>query len=278
MIPNQSTNYDFLQMDETRNMFNHPYHKGQPISQPSCSSTPTGSPHVTEPHSAPPNPSNTSDISPVHPESDVHSDPPAVTSGNNSTTSVGATPHAIPTRSLPAASSTYIMTSRSCLDIIKPVDRLNLHIDSTTSPVPCNYLEAFCDPNRLNAMKEEFNALISNGTWVLVPRPPDANVVNCIWLFKQKYNAYGSLAHYKARLVANGRSQRPGLDCDKTFSPVVKSATIRTVLSLAISHHWPVHPLDVNNAFLHGHLQETVYMYQPPGFRDPSAPNHVCLL
>ena len=75
-------------------------------------------------------------------------------------------------------------------------------------------------------MKDEYNALISNGTWVLVPWPSNANVVNCIWLFKKKLNADGSLAQYKARLVANVRDQRPGIDCDETFSLVAKPATI----------------------------------------------------
>ncbi|XP_071740639.1 uncharacterized protein [Rutidosis leptorrhynchoides] len=83
---------------------------------------------------------------------------------------------------------------------------------------------------------------------------------------------------YKARLVANDRSQQVGIDCDETFSPVLKPDTIRTVLSLTISMHWPVHQLDVKNAFLHGQLSETVYMHQPPGFRDPRYPDHVCLL
>ncbi|GJT67989.1 ribonuclease H-like domain-containing protein [Tanacetum coccineum] len=68
---------------------------------------------------------------------------------------------------------------------------------------------------------------------------------------------YGSLSRYKARLVANGRSQQQGIDCDETFSPVVKPATIRTVLSLVVSREWPIHQLDVKNAFLHGHLTET---------------------
>nr|GEU84566.1 ribonuclease H-like domain-containing protein [Tanacetum cinerariifolium] len=83
---------------------------------------------------------------------------------------------------------------------------------------------------------------------------------------------------FLARLVANGSSQLAGIDVDETFSPVVKSATIRTVLSLAISRHWPVHQLDVKNAFLNGYLSETVYMQQPLGFQDSQHPDYVCLL
>lgn len=89
-------------------------------------------------------------------------------------------------------------------------------------------------------MTEEFNALILNGTWKLVLRPPDANVTKCIRLFKKKLHAAGSLSRYKARLIANGKTQRLGIDCDQTFSPVVKPATICTVLSLVISQSWPI--------------------------------------
>nr|GFC39005.1 ribonuclease H-like domain-containing protein [Tanacetum cinerariifolium] len=86
------------------------------------------------------------------------------------------------------------------------------------------------------------------------------------------------LSRYKARLVANGSNQQQGIDVDETFSSVAKPATIRNVLSLAVSRKWPIHQLDVKNAFLNGNLSETVYMHQPPGFTDPQHPNHVCLL
>ena len=73
-------------------------------------------------------------------------------------------------------------------------------------------------------------------------------------------------------------SQRPGVDFDETFSPVVKPATVRTVLSLALSRQWPIHQLDVKNAFLHGTLSETVYCAQPSSFEDPAHPDYVCRL
>nr|GFA04080.1 ribonuclease H-like domain-containing protein [Tanacetum cinerariifolium] len=90
-----------------------------------------------------------------------------------------------------------------------------------------------------------------------------------MWVFKHKFHADGTLSPYKARLVANGSSQQLGIDCDETFSRVVKPATIRTVLSLAVSRKWLIHQLDVKNTFLNGDLFETVYMHQPPGFVDP---------
>jgi hypothetical protein len=127
-------------------------------------------------------------------------------------------------------------------------------------------------------MQDEFSALINNKTWELVPRQPNMNVIRCMWIFKQKFKSDGTLERYKARLVGDGRSQQVGIDCSETFSPVVKPATIRTVLSLALSHHWDIAQLDVKNAFLHGNLTETVFMHQPPGFRDSKFPNHVCHL
>ncbi|GKA02955.1 ribonuclease H-like domain-containing protein [Tanacetum coccineum] len=143
--------------------------------------------------------------------------------------------------------SVHHMVTRFCVGSNRPVERLTLHV-SSVSPLLRSYREAFNDVNWQNAMRDEYNALIKNSTWTL------------------------------ARLVANGSTQLEGVDVDDTFSPVVKPGTICTVLSLAASRHWPVHQLDVKNAFLHGDLSETVYMHQPPVFWYSAHPNYVCLL
>ncbi|GJZ32442.1 ribonuclease H-like domain-containing protein [Tanacetum coccineum] len=132
-----------------------------------------------------------------------------------------------------------------------PTERLNLHV-SSVSPLPKSYRDAFNDPNWQNAMRNEYHALIKNKTQTLVPRPPNTNIVRCMWLFRYKYLADGMLSRYKARLVTNDSTQLEGVDVDETFSPVVKPDTIRTVLGLATSRHWLIHQLNVKNAFLHG--------------------------
>ena len=127
-------------------------------------------------------------------------------------------------------------------------------------------------------MEEEYAALMDNHTWDLVPRPATANVVTGKWIFKHKFHADGSLDRYKARWVLRGFTQRPSIDYDETFSPVVKPTIVRTVLTIAHSRDWPIHKLDVKNAFLHGTLSETVYCSQPTGFIDSALPGHVCKL
>lgn len=125
-------------------------------------------------------------------------------------------------------------------------------------------------------MADEHKALLDNDTWSLVPRAPRANVVFGKWVFKHKFHSNGSLTRYKACWVVRGYSQQPGID--GTFSPVVKPATIRVVLSIAAAQSWPLRQLDVKNVFLNGTLDETVYCTQPSGFVDPARPNHVCKL
>jgi hypothetical protein len=96
-------------------------------------------------------------------------------------------------------------------------------------------------------------------------------------VFKHKFNPDGMLEH-KARWVFRGFHQRPDVDFGETFSPVVKPATIQTVLTLVPTHNWPTHQLDVSNAFLHGYLQEHIYCQQPTGFVDSRQSDAICLL
>jgi hypothetical protein len=128
------------------------------------------------------------------------------------------------------------------------------------------------------AMQTEFNALMKNSTWTLVPTSVAKNVVDCKWVFKLKRKADGSIDRHKVRLVAKGFHQHAGIDYGETFSPVVKPTTTRTVLSHADSARWSMKQIDIQNAFLHGLLSEDVYMEQPPGFIHPSYPHHICKL
>jgi hypothetical protein len=171
------------------------------------------------------------------------------------------------------------MVTRARVGVFKPNPRYaNVATVPEPPPVPSSIRAALRDDGWHQAMKAEHDALIRNKTWRLVPRPPGARVITGKWVLKNKLHPDGTLERRKARWVLRGDVQRPGVDFDQTFSPVVKPATIRTVLTLAASFNWPVHQLDVSNAFLHGELKETVYCQQPTGFVDSEHPDHVCLL
>jgi histone deacetylase 1/2 len=127
-------------------------------------------------------------------------------------------------------------------------------------------------------MDIEYNGLMQNKTWHLVPPVKGRNIIDSKWVFKVKRKADGTLDKYKARLVAKGFKQRYGINYEDTFIPVIKMSTIRAILSIAISKGWGLRQLDVQNAFLHGILEEEVYMRQPPGYEDKTRPNFVCKL
>lgn len=169
------------------------------------------------------------------------------------------------------------MTTRSRDGTRKQKQVISL-LSTSISPIPTSHLKALLDPNWNPSMTDEYDALIKNETFKLVPRPPDTNIIRSMWLYKHKLDAEGKPKRHKSRLVANGKSQEAGLDFDETFSPVVKPVTIRSVLHLALERDWDVHQLDVKNAFLHGRLDKPVYMHQPPGMIDESNPNYVCKL
>ena len=147
-----------------------------------------------------------------------------------------------------------------------------------TESIPKSYIEALQVPAWKAAMDVEYAAFIQRETWTLVPRPLDANVVSCKWVYSLKYNLDGSIARYKARLVARGFSQAYGLDYHETFSPVARLSSIRVLFSIALDQSWPLHQLDVSNAFLYGDLDEQVFMEQPPGYVAQGESSEVCLL
>ncbi|GJT22236.1 ribonuclease H-like domain-containing protein [Tanacetum coccineum] len=167
--------------------------------------------------------------------------------------SAAPNPHPNPTLTHSMVMCFYVGTN-------KKNHRYNCHVP-TISLVPKSYTLAIKDPNWQRAMLDEYNTLIKNNTWVLVPRPPDANIVLSMWLSKHKYFAHGSLRRYKARLVDNGNIKQLGVDYEKTFSPVVNrhSSQSRCFSALACSSR-------CQNALLYGNLSDNVYMHQSPGF------------
>ena len=110
------------------------------------------------------------------------------------------------------------------------------------------------------------HALKINHTRNLVSLPIGKQAIGYKWVFTIKMNPNGSVARLKARLVAKGYAQTYGLDYSETFSLVAKLTSVRLFISLAATYDWPLHQVDVKNAFLHGNLQQEVYMEQPLRF------------
>ena len=109
-------------------------------------------------------------------------------------------------------------------------------------------------------MEEEYNSLMKNNTWDLVPLPKGRKVVRCKWIYRTKFAADGSVDKHKARLVAKGFSQVPSIDYTETFAPVAKMNYICLTLAIAVAHGWVVHQKDVKGSFLNGDLHEEIYM------------------
>ena len=147
---------------------------------------------------------------------------------------------------------------------------------------PSSYSEAIISGDSkkwMTAMHDEMESLEKNGTWDLVKLPREKKPIRCKWVFKRKEGVSpNDETRYKARLVAKGYSQIPGIDYNEVFSPVVKHSSIRTLLSIVAMHDLELEQLDVKTAFLHGELEEDIYMEQPEGFVIPGKEKLVCKL
>ncbi|KAL0349418.1 UNVERIFIED_CONTAM: Retrovirus-related Pol polyprotein from transposon RE2 [Sesamum angustifolium] len=131
---------------------------------------------------------------------------------------------------------------------------------------PQSYFEASKDARWIETMNEELIALDKNETWELVPLQPGKRAIGSKWVFKLKLNQDGSVQCYKARLVAKCYNEIEGIDYFDRFSPVTKSVTMRVFLAVAVAKGWPLWQLDVNNAFLDGHLDEEVFVTHPESY------------
>ena len=128
------------------------------------------------------------------------------------------------------------------------------------------------------AADSEYSSLLENHTWDIVELPYNRETIPCKWVFKVKYKQDESLQRYKARLVAKGYAQKHKIDYDETFSPVVCFSLIRVLLVFALQHNMHIHQMDVVTAFLHGDLEEEIYMTQPSGYSVKGKENLICRL
>ena len=125
------------------------------------------------------------------------------------------------------------------------------------------------------AMEEEIKSINQNKTWDLMMLPKNKRAIGCKWVYKLKRDENGQVCSYKARLVAQGFSQKYGEDYDEVFAPVARSATFRILMSVAGVNKYHVKQFDIKTAFLNGDIEEEIYMRQPPGFEKG---NSVCKL
>lgn len=164
-----------------------------------------------------------------------------------------------------------------------PPDRLTYIAQAAPSPDPGNWKEMeklpHCEKQKwIDAANDEMESLRQLNTWILAELPPGKRAFGCRWIFKTKRDKDGNIERYKARLVAQGFSQKFGEDYDATFAPVAKLTTLRVVLSVAVAEKLQVRHFDVKTAFLNGDVEEDIYMRQPEGFVAKGEEHLVCKL
>jgi transposase InsO family protein len=130
----------------------------------------------------------------------------------------------------------------------------------------------------IKAMKLEYESLVNNNTFTLVPLPPNRKPIQAKWIFKVKHDANGVIQKHKARWVAKGYSQQEGIDYNDTFAPVVRLENMRLLIAYATQHNLEIDQMDIDSAFLQATLQDEIYVAQPQGFVSTTHPHYVCKL
>ena len=262
-----------------------PATSSQAVEPPSSTHKPTSS---TSPPSPPPTPSSPNKPPPVQP-----SEPPAPvpklkrrTRGPAKVYEKSRSSHRLMVKNEPPPKTTETAESS---DGPEPLDKTSddeddeaqvrdeLELGETTDTSaflatgedPESYEEAINSVDRdewQSAMQAEMESIVSVGTFELVPPPRDRKPIGCKWVYRVKRTSSGEISRYKARLVAQGFAQKPGIDFTETFAPVAKTDSIRLLLAFAAANNFEIHQVDVKSAFLNGKLEETIYMCQPKGF------------
>jgi hypothetical protein len=125
---------------------------------------------------------------------------------------------------------------------------------------PTFFEEAIQKKEWVDPMKKEYQSIIKNDVWEIVPRPKNKDVVSSKWLYKIKHVANGSIEKHKARFVSCGLSQKEGIDYEDTFSHVSRYTSIKTIIALAAKMKWKLHQMDVKTTFLNGFIEEELYI------------------
>jgi hypothetical protein len=143
---------------------------------------------------------------------------------------------------------------------------------------PTYFEESIQKKEWADAMTKEYQSIIKNDVWKIVPRSKSKDVVYSNWIFKIKHVVDGSIEKYKARFFAHGFSQKEGIEYEETFTPVTKYTSIKTIIALAAKMKWKFHQMDVKTTFLNGVIEEEVYIEKPQGFEVEDIKTHVCKL
>jgi len=138
---------------------------------------------------------------------------------------------------------------------------------------PENYTDAISSHNQAiwtEAMKIEIEQHRDIGTWKLVDLLQDRTAIGCRWVYAVKTQPDGMFKKAKVHIVAQGFTQRLGMDYFEVTSPVVKFDSLRMLLAIANHLNWEIEMMDIKGAYINSALNKEIYMHQPEGFDDGS--------